>query len=97
MKSPPTLWCWATRVKRVGKIFPQEKITKRFCLPERTTLISGIMTREQLNQAKVPIIVFDKKLEALRGKTLFPEKLRKANEILAKTGVPTINRNGKVV
>ena len=55
------------------------------------------MTREQLNQAKVPIIVFDKKLEALRGKTLFPEKLRKANEILAKTGVPTINRNGKVV
>jgi hypothetical protein len=48
------------------------------------------MTIEQLNQAKVPIIAFDKKLEELRGKVLFPEKLKKANEILAKTGLPKL-------
>lgn len=46
------------------------------------------MTVEQLNKSKVPIIVFDKKLEKLRGKTLFPEKLAKANEILTKVGLP---------
>ena len=39
------------------------------------------MTVEQLNNSKIPIIVFDKKLEQFRGKTLFPEKLAKANEI----------------
>ncbi len=48
------------------------------------------MTIEQLNQSKVPIIVFDKKLEKLKGKILFPEKVKKANEILAKTGIPKI-------
>lgn len=46
------------------------------------------MTIDQLNQSKVPIIVFDKKLEEFRGKVLFPEKLKKANEILSKAGLP---------
>ena len=46
------------------------------------------MTIEQLNNSKIPIIVFDKRLEQFRGKTLFPEKLAKANEILAKAGLP---------
>ena len=46
------------------------------------------MTVEQLNNSKVPIIVFDKKLEQFRGKTLFPEKLARANEILTKAGMP---------
>ena len=48
------------------------------------------MKIDQLNQSKVPIIVFDKKLEKLRGKVLFPDKLKKANEILAKTGLPKL-------
>ena len=48
------------------------------------------MTIDQLNQSKVPIIVFDKKLEELKGKILFPEKLKKANEILAKAGLPKV-------
>jgi hypothetical protein len=48
------------------------------------------MTIDQLNQSKVPIIVFDKKLEEFRGKVLFPEKLKKANEILAKAGLPKV-------
>jgi hypothetical protein len=36
-----------------------------------------IMTVGQLNNSN-PIIVFDKKLEQFRGKTLFPQKLAKA-------------------
>ena len=48
------------------------------------------MTIDQLNQSKVPIIVFDKKLEEFRGKVLFPEKLKRANEILAKAGLPKV-------
>jgi hypothetical protein len=48
------------------------------------------MTIEQLNQSKVPVIVFDKKLEQFRDKILFPEKLAKANEILAKVGLPDV-------
>lgn len=48
------------------------------------------MKIEDLNKSKVPIIVFDKKLEQLKGKVLFPEKLKKANEILAKTGIPKV-------
>lgn len=48
------------------------------------------MTIDQLNQSKVPIIVFDKKLEELKGKVLFPEKLKRANEILVKAGLPKV-------
>jgi hypothetical protein len=51
------------------------------------TINLPIMTVEKLNNSKIPIIVFDKKLEQFRGKTLFPEKLAKANEILAKAGL----------
>ena len=46
------------------------------------------MTIEQLNNSKIPIIVFDKKLEQFRGKTLFQKKVAKANEIIAKVGLP---------
>jgi hypothetical protein len=47
---------------------------------------------KQLNKSKVPIIVFDKKLEQFRGKVLFPEKLEKANKILGKTGLPKLKK-----
>ena len=43
---------------------------------------------EKLNKSKVPIIAFDKKLEKLKDKVLFPEKVAKANEILKKVGTP---------
>ncbi|MDD2345764.1 MAG: hypothetical protein PHY85_06430 [Bacteroidales bacterium] len=45
-------------------------------------------TIEELNQSKIPVIVFDKKLEQFRDKILFPEKLAKAKEILSKVGLP---------
>lgn len=44
---------------------------------------------EQLNNSKISVIVFDKKLEQFRNKVLFPEKLAKANDILSKVGLPT--------
>ncbi len=43
---------------------------------------------EKLNKSKIPIIPIDKRLEKYRGKVLFPEKLAKANEIIAKSGIP---------
>ncbi len=45
---------------------------------------------EKLNVSKVPVIVFSKKLEKLKGKVLFPEKLARANEILANSVLPEI-------
>jgi hypothetical protein len=50
------------------------------------------MKIEQLNLPKIPIIVFDKKLEKLRGKVLFQKKLQRANEILAKTDQPKLDK-----
>jgi hypothetical protein len=41
-----------------------------------------------LNSSKIPIIVFDKELEKLQDKVLFPKKVAKANEILTKVGLP---------
>jgi len=43
---------------------------------------------EDLNESKVPVIIFEKKLEQFRGKVLFPEKLEKAKEILSRVGLP---------
>ena len=43
---------------------------------------------DSLNSSKVPIIVFDKELEKMQDKVLFPQKLEKANEILSKVGLP---------
>jgi len=48
------------------------------------------MKINKLNQAKIPIVKIDKKLERFRGKVLFPEKLEKANEILLRVGLPKL-------
>lgn len=49
---------------------------------------------EELNNSKTPIIVIDKKLGRPKGETLFPEKLARANEIIAKYGLPKIEKQG---
>lgn len=48
------------------------------------------MKIEDLNRKKTPIVKIDKKLEKYRGKTLFPEKLKLANDILKKVGLPKV-------
>ncbi len=50
------------------------------------------MKKEDSNNIKLPKIVIDKKLERFKGKTLFPEKLARANEIIAKYGLPDIKK-----
>ena len=50
------------------------------------------MKIKKINNLKIPIIIFDKKLEQYRDVVLFPDKLAKANEILAKAGIPTIKK-----
>ena len=45
-------------------------------------------TIEKLNKNKTPIVKIDKSLEKLRGIDLFPQKLAKANEVIAKVGLP---------
>jgi len=52
-------------------------------------------TIEKLNKSKVPVIVFDKKLERFRDKILFPEKLARANDILSKVGLPAKQKKWK--
>jgi hypothetical protein len=51
------------------------------------------MNIDSLNKSKIPIVKIDKRLERFRGKTLFPEKLEKANEILTKVGLPKLDPN----
>jgi hypothetical protein len=43
------------------------------------------MAKEKIISDTVKI---DKSLEKLRGKNLFPEKLAKANEVIARVGFP---------
>ncbi len=45
----------------------------------------------ELNKSKTPIVKIDKHLERFRGKVLFPKKLKKANEILARVGLPKLS------
>ena len=46
------------------------------------------MNLDELNEKKTPIVKIDKELEKYRGKILFPKKLKKANEILQRVGLP---------
>ena len=50
------------------------------------------MKAKELNQSKIPVIVLDKKLEQYREKVLFPEKVKKANDILSKTELPELKK-----
>ena len=45
-------------------------------------------TIHKSNKNKLPIAKIDQSLERLRGKNLFPEKLAKANEVIARVGIP---------
>ncbi|MDX1651568.1 MAG: hypothetical protein R3277_03685 [Brumimicrobium sp.] len=46
------------------------------------------MDPKDLNKKKTPIVKIDNELEKYRGKILFPKKLKKANEILDRVGLP---------
>jgi len=46
------------------------------------------MKVEDLNEAKIPVVKINKKLEEFKGKVLFPEKLKLANKMLEKVQLP---------
>ncbi len=48
------------------------------------------MKIEDLNNAKVPIIKIDPKLERFRGRELFPEKVAMAKKMLANVKLPKV-------
>ena len=43
---------------------------------------------EELKESKVPIVIIDKSLDKLNDIVLFPEKVEKAKETIAKIGLP---------
>jgi hypothetical protein len=46
------------------------------------------MNPKLLNKSKKPIIKINSDLNKYRGQVLFPKKLKKANEILGRVGLP---------
>ncbi len=48
------------------------------------------MKVDELNEAKIPVVKINKKLEEFRGKILFPKKLALANEMLLRAKLPTL-------
>jgi len=48
---------------------------------------------EDLNSRKVPIVRIDPSLERYRDRTLFPDKLAKANEMLRTAKLPDRRRD----
>ena len=46
------------------------------------------MNINELNKKKTPIIKIDKSLEKFKGKILFRDKLKNANDVLKTVGLP---------
>jgi hypothetical protein len=46
------------------------------------------MTINEINKAKIPMVKIDTNLDKLKGKILFPEKLKLANDLLSKAKLP---------
>lgn len=53
------------------------------------------MTTKELNKIKTPIIKIDHRLDKYENIVLFPDKLKEANEILDRVGLPKEKRNIK--
>jgi hypothetical protein len=45
-----------------------------------------------MKKTKGPEIIIDNSLKKFKGRNLFPENLKKANEILAQAGVPDLSK-----
>ncbi|MCD8427838.1 hypothetical protein [Tenacibaculum finnmarkense] len=56
------------------------------------------MKTKDINTRKKPIIEIDKSLDFYnKNISLFPEKVKKANEMLKNIGLPKFDRKGKLV
>ena len=63
----------------------------RRCGGEYICNISIIKT-DTMKKTKGLKIIIDNSLKKFQGRNLFPEKLKKANEILAQAGVPDLSK-----
>lgn len=50
------------------------------------------MKIEDINQAKVPFVKIDKKMDKFKGKVLFQDKLDMANKLFEKAILPNVNK-----
>jgi len=50
------------------------------------------MKTEDLDNSKVPKIIFDKRLEQYKNRDMFPKKMARVKEIIAKHGLPNIEK-----
>ncbi|MCF0053181.1 hypothetical protein LXM25_24135 [Dyadobacter sp. LJ53] len=50
------------------------------------------MKTHTTNKPEELTIIIDNSLKKFKGRNLFPEKLKRANEILAQAGVPDLNK-----
>ena len=48
------------------------------------------MKIKEINTKKKPIVLIDKSLDFFNDKVLFPEKLKKANDMLKNIGLPEL-------
>ena len=48
------------------------------------------MEINEFNQAKIPVVKINKKLDEFKGKILFPDKLAQANAMLLRVKLPTL-------
>lgn len=55
-----------------------------------------MLTIEELNNRKTPIVKIDNSLKKYKDIPLFQDKIDKANSTLKKVGVPTINSGEKL-
>lgn len=46
------------------------------------------MNTKKINTKKKPVVLIDKTLDFFNDKVLFPDKLKKANDMLKKIGLP---------
>ena len=46
------------------------------------------MSIKEINTKKKPVVLIDKTLDFFNDKVLFPDKLKKANDMLKKIGLP---------
>ncbi len=54
------------------------------------------MEIKNIDLKKKPIVLIDKSLDFFNGKILFPEKVKEANKMLKKIGLPKFSSKDKV-
>jgi hypothetical protein len=52
-------------------------------------------TIAELNSSKVPLVIIDKRLDKLDSVILFPDKVAKANQIIAQSGLPKKSKHSR--